>query len=191
MIGVIDTGSPAPSLFLEIFAGVAVLGCGAFFAFVARKFKVIDSMYDALVTRKPSELESQPPLGFIDQLKENTRETKDNKEAVLAMATRFGQQNGTVLDIQTDVASLHTAVEKIEKAVSEIAGKPPASVAEVKEAVAHEHEASEARQAQILGAIKKDTTSLVEDSHPDGGDSSRDVLDRIDVATQSDEPLES
>jgi hypothetical protein len=137
-----------------------------------------------MVTRVPSEFESDPPLGFIDQLKANTKETRDNSAAVLLMSTRFMQQNGTVKDIQKDVAVLHSLV-------ADIAGKPPASVAEVKHAVAQGNAASEVRQAEILGAIKSDTTALVEDSHPDGGDSSRDVLDRIDVATQRDEPLES
>jgi hypothetical protein len=180
----IGDSAPAPSLFLEIFAGVAVLGFGGFFAFIARRFKTIDDLYAVMATRKPTDLEPHPPLGFIDQLESNTKETRENSAAVLAMATRFGQQNGTVLEIQKDVAVLHSLV-------ADIAGKPPASVAEVKKAVAQEHEASEARQAEILGAIKSDTMSLVDDSHPDGGDSSRDVLNRIDVATQRDEPLES
>jgi hypothetical protein len=167
---IVQQSNPAPSVFLEIFAGVAVLGVGSFFAFIVRRFKTIDAVYEVMATRKPSELEPHPPKGLIDQVRDVIVATGENTNAVLTMSVRQQQANGTMKKMQTAIDSIQVTVEKM-------AGRPPASVAEVKKAVADEHEASEARQAEILGAIQQDTTALVKDMHTDGGDSSRDVLD--------------
>jgi len=167
---IVQQAAPAPSVFLEVFAGVAVLGVGSFFAFIVRRFKTIDAVYEVMATRKPSELEPHPPKGLIDQVRDVIDATGENTNAVLTMSLRQQQANGTMKTMQKAIASIQIAVETM-------AGKPPASVAEVKEAVAQEHEAGEARQAELLGAIQKDTTALVKDMHTDGGGSSRDVLD--------------
>jgi hypothetical protein len=188
---IVQQTAPHVSSFTEIADGLIIAMLTGLGVYVAKQFKFVHELREFIVGRPKSDLEPEPPPGFMEQIKDAnanaataiaatraaTAETKENSEAVLAMSTRFGQQNGTVLKIQDDVVSLHNSVANIETTLSEIAGKPPASVAEVKEALASEHEASEARQADILGAIQHDTAALVKDSKPDAGSSSRDVLD--------------
>ena len=90
--------------------------------------------------------------------------------SVEELSVMVNESNGTVKRIENMVAD-------IKPQVAAIAGKPPASVADVVQAFASEHEANEGRQVEILSALKKDTTALVKDIKPDGGNSSRDVLD--------------
>jgi len=191
---IVQQAAPHPSSFTEIADGVIIAILSGLGIYLSKQFKSVHELREFIVGRPKSDLEPDPPPGFMEQIKDAnanaataieatraaTAETKENSEAVLAMSTRFGQQNGTVLKIQDDVASLHNSVSSIELAVSELAGKPvPASVAEVRDAVAQEHEAGEARQAELLGAIQKDTTALVKDMHTDGGGSSRDLLESV------------
>jgi hypothetical protein len=185
-IQIVHQEAQKPSAFLEISVGVAVVVITSIFGYLVKKFNEdredrqrsedkIDRVYNALITADADELNRNPPLGLIDQTaaavavanealvatKEATAETRENSAAVFAMSGRFREQNGTVLDIQTDIGKLHTELGLVKTAVERIEGKPPASVADVVAAVAHEHEAQEERQSALLGAIQSDTSNLV------------------------------
>jgi hypothetical protein len=145
-IQIVHQESPKPSVFLEVSVGVAVVVITSIFGYLVKKFnedredrkrseEKIDRVYNALITADADELNRNPPLGLIDQTAaavavanealaattEATAETKLNSEAVLAMATRFGQQNGTVLDIQNEVSSLRNEVGQLHSLVEGVA----------------------------------------------------------------------
>ena len=127
-----------PLVVAAILAGVS---------FFIKLFRLVGSMHSALVTRKPTELEPDPPKGLID-------ETKENTEAVYNMSLRINQSNGTQKDIQRVQGEIQGVQGEILKKIDAIAGAPPGvTLPEVKDAIGEHDSANQAGQTAILEAI--------------------------------------
>lgn len=78
------------------------------------------------------------------------RKVQDSQDAVVAqlesLTDRMDQANGTAKRTEGNVA-------KIQALVEELAGRPPATVAEVKAVVTEDHDRIEQRQTEILEAL--------------------------------------
>lgn len=128
-----------PSGFQEIVDGILIIMLSTIGGYAVRKFKKWDSAYEVLATRKPTELEPNPPKGIVDQTQANTAATGENTNAVLAMSTRMAQSNGTMKDILNVLAD----------------------------------------HSKLLATLLGGTATLIADTQPNDGSTSRDMLDEI------------
>ena len=115
-------------------------------AAMIKLFRLVGAMHNVMVTRKPTELEPNPPKGLID-------ETRENTEAVYNMSLRINQSNGTQKDIQRVQGDIQTAQVEILHRLETIAGTPPATLPQVEEAIGEHDAANQAGQQAIIEAI--------------------------------------
>jgi hypothetical protein len=143
MISFIASTPSHPSSLQEIVDGVIILMLGAIGAYLRRKLKVLSDVQNAFRTRKPTEFEPNPPLGFLDQLSANT-------SAVATLTEKQAEQNGDVKEVKTDIKNMKAMIGDLFTKMGELLERPAPLSKEEIDQVARARQGEVAAQTETI-----------------------------------------